>query len=214
VKLLPSQRSIPLSLSPFTLFKILPHLVVAGTMFSGRAAALFAALSMVVGVRFLDKPARVLLGQQRGTWLDLEIPENLSYECAKLLMSLPPKVALTNEERKVYGGMRRYRLIELNMQSSLTATIPWTPEKTSGIGDRQVLCTNCSKKRSVSIMADGGICGFCAYERDRIAAIANHVQGAKDWTVINVKEEPEITEEKIRWVECSVPTCRAQYGEF
>lgn len=180
-------------------------------MFSGRASSLFAALSMVVGVRFLDKPARAILRAQKGTWLDLEIPENLSYECAKLLLSLPPDVTLTEEEKKVYGGMRRYRLIELNIQSKLTATVPWTPEKTSGIGDRQLQCKNCDKKRSVTIMAEGSICGFCALEQDRLDTIARHVKGAKDIPSINVKEEPEISEDKVKWVECCVPTCRAQY---
>lgn len=210
VKLLPSQRSIPLSLSPFDLFKVLPHLVVEGTMFSGRAAALFAALSMVVGVRFLDAPARVLLSQQQGTWLNIEIPENLSYECAKLLLKgSVPDVALTEEERNVYTGMRRYRLIELNLKASLTASIPWTPEKTGGVGDRQLVCKKCSKRRSVTIMAPNNTCGFCAYEQGRLDAIANHVKGAKDWPVVH--DEPELSEDKVRWVECGVSTCRAQY---
>jgi len=179
-------------------------------MFSGRAAALFAALSMVVGVRFLDGPARVVLGQMKGTWLDLEIPENLSYECAKLLLrGSVPDVALTDEERKVYAGMRRYRLIELNVKASLTASIPWTPDKTSGIGDRQLTCRKCSRRRSVTIMAADNICGFCAYEQSRLDAIANHVKGAKDLPPGD--GDVEIKEEKVRWVECGVSTCRAQY---
>lgn len=179
-------------------------------MFSGRAAALFAALSMVVGVRFLDGPARVLLSQQKGTWLDLEIPENLSYECAKLLLrGNIPDVALTEEERTVYAGMRRYRLIEQNLKATLTASIPWTPDKTGDIGDRQLVCKNCSKRRSVTIMAPNNICGFCAYEQARLEAIANHVKEAKDWAPVH--DEVELGEKKVRWVECGVSTCRAQY---
>ncbi|CCA69537.1 hypothetical protein PIIN_03476 [Serendipita indica DSM 11827] len=212
VTLLPSQRYLPLSLKPFDLFKVLPHLVVPGTMFSGRAAALFAALSMVVGVPFLDEPARELLNRQKGTWLDIEIPENLSFECAKLLTSLPPGVALTEEESAVYKGMRRYRLIELNLKSSLSATVPWTPEKTSGVGDLQITCSICKKRRSVTIMAEGDTCGPCAYEKQRLEAIAKHVKGAKELALGDSNAVPiEPTEQESKWVECSVPTCRAQY---
>ncbi|KAG8829344.1 hypothetical protein FRC17_006734 [Serendipita sp. 399] len=210
VTLLPNQRYLPLSLKPFDLFRVLPHLVVPGTMFSGRAAALFAALAMRVGVPFLDKPARALLGQQKGTWLDLEVPENLSYECAKLLTSIPTDVALTADECQVYQGMRRYRLIELNLKSSLTASIPWTPDKTGDIGDYQLACKLCSKKRSVTIMADDGVCGLCAYDRERLSAISRHVKGAKDLPPAD-DDGVEVSEEKAKWVECSVPTCRAQY---
>jgi hypothetical protein len=179
-------------------------------MFSGRAGALFAALSMVVGVPFLDKPARAFLAQQKGTWLDLTVPENLSYECAKLLISLPPDVALTEEERKVYAGMRRYRLIELNWQSRLDVTIPWTPEKSSGVGDRQIVCGHCKKLRSVTIMASNSICGLCRYELDRLDAIARKVKGAKDLPPGGA-DYPEPKEKDIKWVECSVASCRAQY---
>lgn len=210
--LLPSQRSIPLSLDPFSLFKILPHLVVPGTMFSLRPAALFAALSMIVGVRFLDEPARVLLNQQKGTWLDVDTPENLSYECAKLLLRLPEDVGLTKEERNVYAGMRRYRLIELNFQSSLSAVIPWTPEKSTGVGDLQVVCKNCQKKRSVTMMdPDDDLCGFCVYERDRLAAIAKHVRNAKGIIAVNTAAQPEPSAEQVRWYECAMSSCKAQY---
>ncbi|KAG8799752.1 hypothetical protein FRC19_000072 [Serendipita sp. 401] len=210
VTLLPNQRYLPLSLKPFDLFRVLPHLVVPGTMFSGRAAALFAALAMRVGVPFLDKPARALLSNQKGTWLDLEIPENLSYECAKLLTSIPTNVALTADECQVYQGMRRYRLIELNLKASLTASVPWTPEKTGDIGDQQLACKICSKRRSVTIMADDGTCGLCAYERERANAISKHVKGAKDLP-IGTDDGVEVSEKNAKWVECSVPTCRAQY---
>src|SRR5262249_13132588 len=137
------QRSIPLSLPPRDFFRILPHLVVPGTLYPYRAASITAILALVTGVPFLRGPATELLSTQKGKWLNVEIPENVSFDCARLLLSAPEGVVLTKEEKSVYGAMRRYKLIELNLESSIDARVPWTPKKTRGVGDRKVQCKKC-----------------------------------------------------------------------
>ena len=175
----------------------MPHLVVPGTLFAGRAAAIMAVLAIIVGVPFLQEPAKKLLSGRKGKWLDVEVPENISYECARFLLQVPDDIALTDEEKDVYRSMRTYRLTELNLDSSLLAKLPWTPEKTRGVGDRKIPCEKCKIKRSISMMSEEhkGLCGYCSLPEGDVDA-ANF---------------PDNGEEESCWVECSVRTCRAQY---
>ncbi|KAF7336177.1 RING-type domain-containing protein [Mycena venus] len=80
----------------------------------------------------------------RGKWLDLEVPENISFDCARFLLSAPSGVVLTERERGVYEAMRRYKLIELNLDAPVEVNVPWTPQKTRGPGDVKVQCVRCS----------------------------------------------------------------------
>jgi hypothetical protein len=180
---------------PKDIFSVLPHLVVPGTLFSIRAAGLMATLSMTIGVPFLDSPARQFLGSMKGTWLNVDIPENISYQCAKLLTGLSSGVALNEEEEAVYRGMQRYRLIELNMEPQLEAQVPWTPEKTCDVGDFQVQCTGCNKKRSITIMSDTeDVCGFCSYMTMRKKLLRHRDEAVKGMPPINVNRVKEPTE--------------------
>jgi hypothetical protein len=143
VKLTPNQRSIPLSLAPRDFFRILPHLVVPGTLYPHRAASLTAILSLVTAVPFLRASAIALLAPLKGTWLDLEVPENISFDCARFLLSAPEGLVLTSKEKRIYEAMRRYKLVELNLDSTIEIQIPWTPVKTRGVGDRMIKCRKC-----------------------------------------------------------------------
>ncbi|KDQ17823.1 hypothetical protein BOTBODRAFT_171538 [Botryobasidium botryosum FD-172 SS1] len=195
VVLAPHQRVIPVSLSPKQLFSIMPHLVVPGTLYSPRAASIMASLALITSVPFLVEPATELLSSVKGTWLKVEVPENISYDCAKLLLQTPPGVALTEEERNTYQEMREYKLLELNLDSKLQAMVPWTPDKSRGVGDRKVVCEKCKIKRSTTMMSSDkvGLCGICA----------DSTMNPVEWPASGVLESC--------WVECSVKTCRAQY---
>lgn len=50
---------------------------------------------------------------------------------------------LNAQERVVYAAMRRYRYIEMNWESMITVRVPWTPRKTTGVGDWRVKCKRC-----------------------------------------------------------------------
>lgn len=156
-----------------------------------------ASLALITSVPFLAEPATELLQSVKGTWLNVEIPENISYECAKLLLQTPVDVALTKEERKAYEDMRRYRLLELNLDAKVLVKVPWTADKTRQVGDRRVQCTKCKMNRSTTTMSTDkvlvGWCGMCA-DSKMVSA---------EW--------PGTSELEACWVECSVRSCRAQY---
>ena len=157
------QRKLPTTLRPREFFRLLPHLVVPGTLFPHRAAALTAILALITGVPFLTSKATALLETTRGTWLNIEVPENISSECARFLLSAPEGVVLTPDEKEVYTAIRRYKLLELNLESRLKAMVGWTPDKSRNVGDWKVKCVECNVKRSVTIMSHEkkGVCGMC-----------------------------------------------------
>ncbi|KZP13764.1 hypothetical protein FIBSPDRAFT_834882 [Athelia psychrophila] len=198
VTLTATQRAIPLSLSPAQFFRVLPHLVVPGTIYPFRAAAMTAILSLITAVPFLRERATEFLAPLKGTWLNLEVPENVSYDCARFLLSAPQGTVLDEREKEVYKAMRRYRLIELNSESVVSAQVPWTPHKTTEVGDRKVKCQKCNIARSVTLMSgeQPGVCGLCI-----VNEFAQSVP----------TDYPEKEEMASSWVECSAPHCHAQY---
>jgi hypothetical protein len=143
VTLAPGQRAIPLTLPPRDFFRILPHLIVPGTLYPARAATLTAIVSLVTAVPFLKESALALLATAKGKWINMEVPENISFDCARFLLSVPEGVALTKKEKAVYESMRRYKLIELNLDTPIVVNVPWTPAKTRGSGDVKVRCQKC-----------------------------------------------------------------------
>ncbi|CAK5262092.1 unnamed protein product [Mycena citricolor] len=193
VTLGPNERFVPLSLSVSDVFRTLPHLIVPGTLYPHRAAALTAIVALVTGVPFLADLAKSLLAAFKGKWLDLEVPENISFDCARLLLSAPEGIVLTRQEKRVYEMMRRYRLIEANLDAPVQVKVPWAPAKTRGCGDMKVRCKMCSKFRSVTIMCHdrNNVCGHCSF-------------GDGDSYL-------EYSDEESCWVECSSMKCRAQY---
>ncbi|KAJ7719126.1 hypothetical protein B0H16DRAFT_1678097 [Mycena metata] len=197
--LAPQQRSIPLALPAREFFRVLPHLIVPGTLHPTRAATLTAVISLVSGVPFLHESATALLATAKGKLLDMDTPENISFDCARFLLSAPAGVVLTARERRIYAAMRRYKLIELNLDSPLVVNVPWTPQKTRGAGDVKAQCTKCLVRRSITIMSHktGQICGFCISKALSPAQVAARY--------------PEVPEQDCCWVECSTKTCRAQY---
>ncbi|KAH7100978.1 hypothetical protein BKA62DRAFT_704695 [Auriculariales sp. MPI-PUGE-AT-0066] len=195
------QRAIPLGLPPRKIFRLLPHLVVPGTLYSSRASSVMAILALTVGVPFLEQPATAVAEFTKGTWLDLERPETLSWDCATFLLASPdPNLCLNADERATYEAMRRYRMLELNLDATLDARIPWTPDKASGVGDIKAECVHCGLSRSFTMLNDDGACGYCF-----------NVQEGKAEQGPTVEEYPTCEANQSCWVECALRTCRAQY---
>ncbi|KAJ7511588.1 hypothetical protein B0H11DRAFT_2168265 [Mycena galericulata] len=209
VALAPLQRSIPLTLPPREFFRILPHLIVPGTLYPARAATLTAVVAMITAVPFLKDMATDLLSAAKGKWLDTDIPENISFDCAWFLLSAPQGVVLTKQERKIYEAMRRYKLIE----------VPWTASKTRGPGDVKVQCKKCLVRRSITIMShERDVCGFCFTSElspSRVAARYPGVDETKNCRAQYVLEDVPALKIRPRryycrkgvpcpWLECSV----------
>lgn len=111
---------------------------------------------------------------------------------------------LQAQDRTLFERLVLYKMLELNLETSLPARIGWTPEKTAAPIAHIVTCTSCKYPRSVTMMGASGKCGHClwpVYEspEEREAHITARVS----------KEDNEQT--PIIWVECNVRTCRAQY---
>ena len=198
-------------------WKILLHIVVPGTMLSARPAALLAALAIKLGVQPLLEAAdqEMLLWRER--WNDIEIPETWNLNCLSLLLDADKMyqtrrenqesnhaTLLKSEDRQLFELLASYKMLELNLDTTLTARIGWTPEKTKVAIGPTVICRSCEYPRSVTIMGASGECGHClwteyASEEQRQASIYSHV----------TKDDNENT--PAAWVECNVRTCRAHY---
>ncbi len=150
----------------------------------------------------------------RDRWNDIEIPENWNLSCLSLLIDADEAYRkrhqdkttglLKAEDRALFERLISYKTLEFNLDTTLTARIGWTPEKTTGPIGPLVACCSCGYPRSVTIMGSGGKCGHClwtdyASPKDREETINARV----------TKEDNENT--SAIWVECHVRKCRAQY---
>ncbi|KAK0712718.1 hypothetical protein B0T26DRAFT_831837, partial [Lasiosphaeria miniovina] len=175
-------------------WRVLLHAVIPGTMLTARPAALLAALSLRMGIRRLEDAAYAELRAWSGRWNDPASPETFNMHCLTLLLDADQQhrdgnttSILQAGERALFQALVNYKLLELNLDTALTATVGWTPDRTRLPPGPTVQCARCHLPRSVTVMADGGVCGLCAFG---FAAESSDV---------------------VAWVECSAAHCRAQY---
>ena len=193
-------------------WRILLHIVVPGTMLSARPAALLAALAIRLGVQPLLEAANQEMLLWRDRWNDIEVPENWNVSCLSLLLDADKayqgrhdkNTLLKADDRLLFERLASYKMLELNMDTTLTVRIGWTPEKAKNSMGPTVICRSCQYPRSVTIMGAHGKCGHCLWTQyksseEREAYITAHA----------TKEDNEKTPQT--WVECNVQTCRAQY---
>ncbi|KAK3987959.1 E3 ubiquitin-protein ligase itt1 [Cladorrhinum sp. PSN332] len=199
-------------------WKILLHTVLPGTMLAARPAALVAALTLRMGIKSLEAPAYAELLFARDGWNSLHIPETWNTNCLTLLLEADRKyrlavrdsgetgTVLKHEDRAVFQTLVSYKLLELNLDTSLSAKIGWSPDKNKAPLGPVVTCKSCKFPRSVTMMGAGGVCGMCHPDgcdcKDQAAheaAIAGHVS----------QTDNPATETS--WVECAMNDCRAQY---
>lgn len=209
-------------------WKVLLHVVLPGTMITARPAAVFAALALRMGIVPLRSVADQELISFRDKWNTLEIPETWNLGCLGLLLDAdkdyenrvaegittrpsPNTSILKKEDRKLFETLVDYKMLELNMKTTIKAKIGWKPDKSKVALGTVVVCRLCKYPRSVTAMASNGICGQCDVRRKSCpcgacSASENH----RERLVNNVsKEHDENT--LACWVECSRIQCRAQY---
>lgn len=207
-------------------WKVLFHLIVPGTRLSGRPAALVAALSIRMGItHFTDiAVSEMLLFKDR--WNDISVPENWNVGCLTLLVDadegyqtcqadsaamlqdqevIKKPVRLLNEtDRKLFEQLVAFKILELNLDTPLTARVPWTPQKSSAPIGPLATCRSCQYIRSVTVMGNNSKCGMClatdyATQKDK----ENYISTGASRDVDCVSEAT--------WVECAIVSCRAQY---
>lgn len=194
-------------------WKILLHIIVPGTMLSARPAALLAALTIRLGVQPLFQAADAEMMLWRAKWNNIEVPETWNVSCLSLLLDADSAFAdrkenvrglLGDSDRKLFAALVSYKMLELNLRTTLSAKVSWKPEKTMVCVGNLVQCRSCHYPRSVTIMDAKGKCGLCSAtdyksHEERQASIDTRVS-------MNDNQETEAA-----WVECSTRTCRAQY---
>ncbi|KAK0640833.1 hypothetical protein B0T16DRAFT_418537 [Cercophora newfieldiana] len=204
-------------------WKVLLHCVVPGTMLAGRPAALLAALSVRMGISRLEDVAYQELLGWKNQWRSLDIPETWNASCLGLLLEADEKLrtkksaeggtareVLSGSDRQLFKTLVEYKLLELNMQTTLTAKISWDPDRARMPIGPVVVCKQCQYPRSVTMMSKDGICGMCVpstyahlddKDKDTVRQQLTHGHVSKD--------DGDTT--PATWVECAVTHCRAQY---
>jgi hypothetical protein len=203
-------------------WKILLHAFLPGTMITPRPAALLAALSLRMGMAPLREAAdKELLHWNK--WNTLDIPETWNTNCLNLILEADkdyekrveegattrPALGaafLQPEDRRLFRTLVDYKMMEMNLGTTLTAKTGWHPEKTKVALGPTVVCKSCHFPRSVTIMDTGGICGLCCKDTCTCPTPEEHNMRVK----ANVTKE-DTKETKITWVECGRTACRAQY---
>ncbi|KAK0616983.1 hypothetical protein B0T14DRAFT_524120 [Immersiella caudata] len=203
-------------------WKILLHSVVPGTMLAARPAALLAALSLRMGIAPLEEAAYKELLAWKGKWATLDIPETWNTSCLGLLLEADEKIRtkrssgdeardiLNQSDRQLFKTLVEYKMLEFNLQTTLTARIGWTPDRAKMPIGPVVVCKQCEYPRSVTIMSKNGICGMCEPE-----TYARHKDEEKDAVRQQLthghvsKDDSDTT--PATWVECAMTHCRAQY---
>ena len=194
-------------------WKVLLHIIVPGTMLSARPAAVLAALSLRIGFHPLMDAAEQEMLNWRDRWNDMKVPENWNFGCLSLLIDADSAYRKRHEDtdtgllkerdRELFENLVTYKMLEFNLETTLTAQIGWTPERTMAPLGPVVICQSCKLPRSVTVMGAGETCGHCLWLKYVTTEDREEHVNARVTKEDNQKT-PAI------WVECSVRTCQAQ----
>ncbi|KAF5009882.1 hypothetical protein FDECE_3933 [Fusarium decemcellulare] len=209
-------------------WKILLHAVLPGTMITARPAAVLAALALRMGIVPLRDAADQELLAFRDKWNTIDIPETWNTGCLGLLLDadrdyekrvlegVTQRAAadasiLKEEDRKLFKTLVDYKMLEMNLKTTLQAKVGWRPEKTKVALGPVVICKTCKFPRSVTMMSAGGVCGLCVLRGSKCQCLAcSRSEDFEDRLKKNVAEDHD--EKSLGcWVECSRAQCRAQY---
>lgn len=210
-------RRIPLALASeqhsSQFWTIMLHTINPGTQLTPRAAALLAALTIRLGIPFLADVAEREVLSYRDKWNNIEVPETFASSCMGLLLDANTahqkahkddtgrQTSLLNEsDRLLFEHLIAFKTLEYNLDGPLTARIPWKPNKDVFPMGPVVMCRTCQYPRSVTLMGSDSQCGICIGELPR----------KSNNTDIGVSHA-DTPQSKMSWVECRVPSCRAQY---
>lgn len=202
-------------------WRIVLHLIVPGTLLSTRPAALVAALSLRVGLTFLKDAAVYEMLRFKDRWNDIETPETWTLGCLGLLLDADEiyqngeqlredragedvPTLLNPDDRALFKKLIDFKMIEFNLDATLTARVPWTPNKSVGPIGPLVACKGCHYPRSVTMMGPEGKCGICHIPEDGF-------RRPKDVSLNAGVSMDTTSTTNASWVECHDQSCRAQY---
>lgn len=148
---------IPVNLPSSLTFKLLPHLICPGTMFSLRLSAILASIAKISG-SILRDDATKFLNEVRGQWIDLALPECNSMDFARLLMQIKDE-ALTADEARHLRNIIMIGSVKRSKQNQLEVEMSYTSYKTKR-PDYKDECKTCGQWRSVTLLLDN-TCALC-----------------------------------------------------
>lgn len=134
-------------------------------------------------------------------------------ECRKKLLRIDPLLTfpkentlLKPEDRALFQRLVSYKMLEANLDTTLTAQIGWTPEKTRVAIGPTIVCVACEYPRSVTVMGPDNKCGLCIFNE------LNPPKKQKEHADIDKNVSRDDNETTLAaWVECNLWSCRAQY---
>jgi hypothetical protein len=212
-------------------WKLLLHAVLPGTKLASRPAALLAALALRMGITTLQDVADMELIRFQNYWNKLDTPETWNMECLGLLLDadrdyenrvekgITIRTAsdvsiLKDEDRQIFKMLVDYKMLELNLKTTLEARAGWKPVKSSAAMGPVVVCAWCKFPRSVSVMTNTPVCGLCVTKAGRSCicpvCISSRAKDMDAWLRANVSHDHDQASQAC-WVECSRKVCRAQY---
>jgi len=110
---------------------------------------------------------------------------------------------LKEGDRNLFQKLVTYKMLELNLETTLTAQIGWAPEKTKVPIGPVAVCKSCQYPRSITIMGAKGKCGHCIYTKYQ-----NQHERQLCITAQAAKEDDEKSVKT--WIECHNRACRAR----
>lgn len=157
-----------------------------------------------------DKAYRTRKGEESNEEVSEFMPKDCGERPVKrprldmtFLTSPKAKTLLKPEDRALFDRLVSYKMLELNLTTSLMPQIAWTPKKTKVAMGPTIICRSCEYPRSVTIMGADGKCGHCLCEfatpEERQNAVTAHVTKKDNENTLGT------------WVECNLRICRAQY---
>lgn len=182
-------KHLPVNMEPTVTFRLLPHLMCNGTMFTMRMSVVVAAIAKLAGSILKDDAEKYLM-ESKGKWIDFSLPENNSMDFARLMLKIA-KEALTDEEEKYcraliqVGSLMKAKNRNLSVETSYTSYKVKRP-------DYKVQCNRCKQWRSFTMVLDE-TCALCIEYPD--------------------KELLEPRKEKTSWM-CECRTCLVHYAVF
>ncbi|KAI8686761.1 hypothetical protein NCS56_00337200 [Fusarium sp. Ph1] len=209
-------------------WKILLHAVLPGTMITSRPAAVLAALALRMGIAPLREVADQELMSFSDKWNTVDIPETWNTGCLGLLLDADrdyekrvsegttqrpnaEAVILKETDRKLFKTLVDYKMLEMNLKTTLQAKIGWRPEMTKVALGPVVICKTCKFPRSVTMMSKRGVCGFCSLRATKCQCQAcTRSEDFQDRVNANVCKDHD-EKSMGTWVECCRSECRAQY---
>ena len=208
-------------------WRVLLHVVLPGTILARRPAALLAALALRMGIQTLRDVADEELIGYRDSWNTLEIPETWNIGCLGLLLDADNDYAqrikegttkakdevgtiLTAKDKALFKVLVDHKMLELNLNTTLTARIGWSPRKDKAPLGPVTICRKCQFPRSVTIMGPKNICGMCSCGTFCKCKVCQKADD-HDFRLSNLVSQDDSENTKVTWVECVMRECRAQY---